>query len=166
MASHEDLSDSLETYLTDHLAGAEGALRLMDDLREGGKDEDFVAFIAHLRDEVAEDRDQLVAIMERFEVSPGRVKRALASVAETLGRTKLARLGEPASLSRLLAMETLSGGIWTKMRLWQALQAAPDLRPGLADVDLAGLIERARRQLDALEPHHAAAARRALSRPG
>jgi hypothetical protein len=156
--------EALETYLNDHLAGSEAALDLMDDTLEGSTDAEFVAFMRTLRQEIREDRQQLEGVMERLDVSPQRVKQALASVAAKVSRLKLLRAGEHERLSQLLELEALSAGVWAKKLLWASLDAADELAGPLAGIDFNRLIERAERQLAELEEHRVAVARTVLSR--
>ena len=72
------------------------------------------------------------------------------------------RASAGAQLSQLLELETLSAGVWTKGRLWRSLGATEGLEAALADIDFVQLAARAERQLDELEEHRLAAARRAL----
>jgi hypothetical protein len=64
-----------------------------------------------------------------------------------------------------MEMETLSLGIEGKLGLWKALLEVAPSSPELEATDLTGLADRARRQLDGLEPHRRAAAREALVDP-
>ena len=63
-----------------------------------------------------------------------------------------------AELTRLLETEALSLGIEGKLAMWLALKEAAAGDPRLAATDLDRLIERARGQRRALEPHRLAAA--------
>jgi hypothetical protein len=155
---------NVDIYLNDHLAGARAALDLIDDILEGSTDEEFVGFLERLRSEIDEDREQLHAVMERLDVSEQRTKQVLASLAESTSRLKLARAGQPEEMSKLLELETLSAGIWTKVRLWRSLEAAFGVREALSGIDLEELVARGERQLDELEDHRRNAARNALTR--
>jgi hypothetical protein len=163
MAAAEQIPKSVEIYLNDHLAGSRAALDLMADILEGSKDEAFVAFMRQLRAEVERDRQQLEAIMSRLGVTQQRLKQTLASIAESMSRVKLARVGAPEGLSKLLELEALSAGIWGKRLLWHSLAAAEGLTHALADVDFDALGARAEQQLETLEQHRRTAARDVLS---
>jgi hypothetical protein len=63
-----------------------------------------------------------------------------------------------AELTRLLETEALSLGIEGKLSMWLALKEAAAANPRLAAADYDRLIERARGQRRALEPHRLAAA--------
>jgi len=56
--------DALHTYLNDHLAGATGALRLLDRMIEKSGAEEK-AFYVGLHGEIEEDRATLVRLLER-----------------------------------------------------------------------------------------------------
>jgi hypothetical protein len=154
---------TLEIYLNDHLAGARSALDLLEDIAGDDVEEGFATFVRELHEEISTDREQLQTIIDRLGVPPERFKQLLADLSETMGRVKLARAGAPDALSRLLELETLSAGIWTKMRLWRSLAAADVLGDGFSDIDLDALHARGQRQLDAVEEQRLRAARAALA---
>jgi hypothetical protein len=158
-----DPPETIEIYLNDHLAGARAALDLIDDILEGSTDEEFVSFLEQLRTEIDEDRGQLRDVMDRLAVPEQRTKQVLASIAESTSRVKLARAGQSEQMSKLLELETLSAGIWTKIRLWHSLRETPKVHAALEGIDLDGLAARGERQLDDLEEHRLNAARDALS---
>jgi hypothetical protein len=159
----EETSGTVGIYLNDHLAGARAALDLIDDIVEGSTDEELSTFLERLRTEIDQDREQLRRVMDRLDVEEHRAKQVLAGIAESTSRLKLARVGQSESMSMLLELETLSAGIWTKIRLWRSLRGTPRLREMLDGIDLDGLISRGERQLDELEEHRLVAANRALA---
>ena len=61
--------------------------------------------------------------------------------------------------SRVLQLETLAAGIYTKRHLWQALAAVSDQVATLDRSELEHLVRRADAQLARLDAHHAPAAR-------
>ena len=69
-------------------------------------------------------------------------------------------------LSVLLEAETLALGIEGKHALWQTLLAIVPAYPQLAEVGLAGLVERARDQRERVEALRLRAAQRTFSAPG
>jgi hypothetical protein len=155
---------TLQIYLNDHLAGAKAALDLIGDVLEGTPDAALEATLRDLRDRIEEDRATLVEVMARLGVEEQRTKQVIASLTESVSRVKLARAGAPEGLARLLELETLSAGIWTKMRLWLTLAGVTSLRDALRGIDLEELIARAERQLESLEPHRIATAEQTLER--
>lgn len=157
------VATAVEIYLNDHLAGARAALDLIEDILESSSDQGSITFLRRLRDEIDGDREQLREIMDRLDVSEQRTKQVLASIAESTSRLKLARAGQPDEMSKLLELETLSAGIWTKIRLWRSLAATDALSQRLSDIDLDELVARGERQLEELEEHRLDAARAALT---
>lgn len=163
MISEHD--DNLQTYLNDHLAGAHGALELLDDV-EASQDPTMRRLAAELREQITADRRELEEVMDRLGASRERLKQRLASLAESTSRLKLARPGAAPELAHLLELESLSAGIWMKKRLWRSLAVAHGLADRLADIDLDGLQERADHQLDLIEEHRLDLADRTLGAPG
>jgi hypothetical protein len=80
--------------------------------------------------------------------------------AEKFGRFKLnGRLLGYSPLSRVVELEGLALGVSGKLGMWRALEELQSRQPGLAQIDLTTLIDRAERQRDELEVErlHAAA---------
>ena len=112
---------------------------------------------------ISEDVETFEAIMERLGFGRDRVKPALATAAERLGRLKLnGRLRGYSPLSRFAELDFLAMGIEGKKILWANLRDFGDLRKRLPDVDFDELIRRAHAQRDELEPFRARAGREAL----
>jgi hypothetical protein len=156
--------DQLEVYLNDHLAGSAAGIELakkLADNNQGTKLGDDMAAV--LRD-ITQDRGALEELMARLEVKQHPVKDAAGRVLEKLSRLRLNPvLTGSDELTRLLEAEALSLGIEGKLSMWLALKeaAADDAR--LAGTDFDHLIERARGQRRAIEPHRLAAAAAAFS---
>ena len=92
------------------------------------------------------------------------VKEAAGWMLEKVSRLRLnPALTGSAELTRLMETEALSLGIEGKLAMWLALKEAAAADPRLAGTDYDRLIERARGQRGALEPHRLAAAAAALS---
>lgn len=142
----------LSTYLSDHFAGATGALELLDDLIEKHKGEAIEAFLARLYDEIEADRRELKQLMKRLEIEESSVKKAGAWVAEKLSRAKLGigDHGEP-NLALLQSLEGLSLGITGKRSLWRLLGATAEQTTRLSDFDFARLEQRAVDQFERVE---------------
>ena len=160
MASNERLG----VYLNDHLAGATAGIQLAERLRDHHRGSQLGEVMAALHRDISEDRDALEALMGRLEVERHRVKEAAGWALEKLSRLRLNPVltGSP-ELTRLLETEALSLGIEGKLAMWLALKEAAAGDPRLAGTDLDRLIERARGQRRALEPHRVAAAAQAFS---
>jgi hypothetical protein len=152
----------LAIYLNDHLAGATAGVELARRLRASNeRDASFGPELAEICAEIEVDRETLVAIMDRLEVGPSRLKPLAAILVERLGRLKLnGRLWGYSPLSRLDELEILQLGVAGKRRLWRALEHT---RAGdLQDFELGALAERATGQLRRLEALHLKAAALAL----
>jgi hypothetical protein len=152
----------LAIYLNDHLAGAAVGVGVARRLRESNEDDPAMARpLAEVCAEIEADRATLEAVMERLGIRRGKVKPALAVVAERLGRLKPnGQLTGYSPLSRLVELELLSVGITGKMQLWNALERA--LGERLGEFDFAQLAERAARQRDTVAELQLQAAARAL----
>jgi hypothetical protein len=158
MASDEQLG----VYLNDHLAGSAAGLELAEKLRDNNQGTELGKVMVALHTDLEHDRAALEELMGQLEVPRHPVKDAAGRVLERVSRLRLNLTGD-AELTRLLETEALSLGIEGKLSLWAALKEATAGDPRLAGTDLDRLIERARTQRAALEPHRLEAARRAFS---
>ena len=119
-----------------------------------------------LANEIEEDRAALLDVMQRLSVRHDHLKTTLAWGAEKAGRLKLnGQLLGYSPLSRLEEIETLALGVEGKLALWRALLGTHASDPRLADVDVDGLIDRARSQRRRLERLRGRAAEEALAPP-
>jgi hypothetical protein len=155
------MSDSLSTYLQDHLAGAVHAIELLEAMRDRHKDQPLGQFAAALLVEIAADRDTLRMIADRAGSGSSGAKEATAWLAEKVSRLKL-RHGSENPLSTLEALEFLELGIHGKWALWRALGAVAPNDPRLQGNDFEHLAERARTQRGQVEERRLEAARSAL----
>jgi hypothetical protein len=152
----------LALYLNDHLAGAVAAIDLLATLETLLPDPAERQAIKALHDEVAEDRDELEALMTALGVARSLTRRAGGWVAAKLAELKLVVDDPRASGLRVFEMlEGVALGIDGKRALWAALAAAATT-PALKRADYSRLLARADRQRAAVEPLRLAAARRAL----
>jgi hypothetical protein len=155
----------LGVYLNDHLAGSTLASELARRSAGSNRGTELGAFLERFVDEVAEDRSELIRLMEGLGIRPDPVKRVLAWTGEKVGRLKLnGRLLSYSPLSRLLELETLRLGVEGKLALWLALRHA-GFGDELARIDLVRLTQRARDQRTELERRRLAAAREAFAAP-
>jgi hypothetical protein len=160
MASNELLG----VYLNDHLAGSAAGTELAAKLRDNNEGTELGKVMAALHHDISQDRDALEELMRHLEVERHPVKEAAGWMLEKLSRLRLnPALTGGAELTRLLETEALSLGIEGKLAMWLALKEAAGGDPRLAATDLDRLIERARGQRRALEPHRLAAAVRSFS---
>src|SRR4051794_7120756 len=100
------MSDSLATYLQDHLAGADFAVDLLQSLREQHGAEPLGQFASSLLVDIEEDRTVLKAITDRIGREPSNLKEAAAWMTEKLSRWKLGR-DVAGGLGTFEALETL-----------------------------------------------------------
>jgi hypothetical protein len=157
-------SDALTIYLQDHFAGSTFGLELVRRARDQNAGTPFGDFLARLADEIAEDRTELAAIMERLGIGKDRLKVVGAWGAEKAGRLKLnGQLRGYSPLSRVLELEGLLAGVEGKLGLWRALgELAPsDSRLDEAEIEM--LAKRAQGQIRGLRAHHKRAAREAFA---
>jgi hypothetical protein len=159
-----DAGHYLPIYLNDHLSGATVGVGVARRLRESNEEEPELAKpIAEVCAEIEADRATLEGVMESLGIRRGRVKPALASVAEKLGRLKPnGQLTGYSPLSRLVELELLLVGVNGKLQLWRALERA--LGTSLDGFGFNELAERAAQQRSTLDDLHGIAAKRALRR--
>ncbi len=155
-------SDLLGIYLNDHLAGAAGGVALARRVagsRTGSEGEQT----RRLAQEIAEDRDSLIAIMGRLGVRRTFYKEPFAVLAERAGRWKTnGSVLRRSPLSDVVEYEMLTLGITGKHSGWLSLR---ELAPGRAELDVAELdvlIQRAEAQLELVQRLRIAAVGRGL----
>jgi hypothetical protein len=156
--------DSLAIYLNDHLAGSAAGRDLADKIRSKNSGTPFGNFMADLVRQIEEDRDALAELMRKLQIEPSRLKQTGGSVLEKLSRIVFdERARESQDLSRLVELEMLSLGITGKMALWRTLRVIQDRGRRLPAIDIDRLIDRAQKQLEAVEQHRQDAAANALT---
>lgn len=154
------MTDSLGTYLHDHLAGAKYAIDLVEFMREQHSDDDLGRLAAEILPEIKQDRDTLRRITERGG-SGDTLKEAAAWVGEKVGRIKLG-YDSGSGLATFEALEFLALGIHGKLALWRALQVVAPADARLAGTDFNQLAMRAQSQHDRVNLLRLRAARVAL----
>jgi hypothetical protein len=139
----------LSIYLNDHFAGASFGTDLAR--RIGGRDDAYGPPVAQIAGEIAEDREELAALMRDLGVSRDPVKAILAWAGEKAARLKLnGELLRTSPLSRFEELEMLSLGVEGKASMWRALIAA--LGDGAVDkLHLERLLGRAESQRERIE---------------
>jgi hypothetical protein len=153
----------LATYLNDHLAGATAGVELVRRARGENEGTPLGRFLDGLAREIEEDRETLLAIMDRLDVGRDRLKVAAGWLGEKVGRLKPNnRLFGYSPLSRLIELEGLALGVEGKRSLWEVLRRLEE--PRLAEFDFDALVERARAQRDALQERRLTAAADAFTR--
>lgn len=160
-------AEHLPAYLNDHLAGAVGALELIDHLIAAHTRTPLAEFLGKLKTEIEEDKAVLEGILKKLGASESKTRQAAAWVAEKFAELKL-RLTAPADddFGRMEAFEALSLGIEGKRSLWLALAEVADAVPALRTLDLAELEKRAISQRERVELRRREAARAAFAGNG
>ncbi|MCA1585482.1 MAG: hypothetical protein LC791_12195 [Acidobacteria bacterium] len=152
----------LAAYLTDHHAGAQGALALLARLRQDYGGTALGHFLDGLERDIREDRRQLEGLITHFRVSTRTLKRAAARVGASVLAGALAARGRE-DLALLEALESLALGVQGKRCLWRAMNAAriSDELPN--PPDFVALERRAVDQWERIERHRLEAARPAFA---
>jgi hypothetical protein len=150
-------------YLNDHLAGAMLGSELAAQIRDRHQGTPLGELMTSIAAAIEEDRQTLLDLVERMDVSRNPVKQATGWIAEKASRVKFSGLGsgEP-ELGAFMALETIALGVAGKRSLWTALKEVAGKYPELASTDLDRLIERAESQHGSLERERLAAGIRAL----
>jgi hypothetical protein len=117
-----------------------------------------------IRKEIAEDRQQLEALMAKAGIAQSAARQAAAWMGEKLAELKI-RLDdrEQGALTRLELLEALAIGIDGKSAMWVALNACAARSAALEGVDYGFLIRRAAEQRAAVEGRRIQAALDALA---
>jgi hypothetical protein len=155
--------EHIATYLNDHLAGSVAALELLEHLESAHAGTPLERFAAELRADVAADRQELEAIMDRLHIAQSRTRQAAVWLTEKITELKL-RLDDPAGgpLRLLEALEAVALGIDGKLALWRALAVASEAMPALQLADYERLAQRAQEQRGRVEEVRLIAAKKAL----
>ena len=154
----------LSVYLNDHLAGSVTALELLANLAAAYRGTEVERLALEIRAEVAADRQELEALMDRLHVARTVSRRSAAWLAEKVTQLKL-RVDDPGTgaLRLLESIEAVSIGVEGKRLLWVALAAAAEGDPALRGADYPRLESRAEDQRRRLEAARREAARTALT---
>jgi hypothetical protein len=138
------MTDTLATYLHDHLAGAEHALETLRNIRERHANEPLGQFAAELHSDIDADRNVLRDLAERTGAGSSKVKEVGAWVSEKLSRIKLNDSAN--GFGTFEALEFVELGIRGKRLLWIVLSEAAADDERLQGLDYAKLVERAETQ--------------------
>ena len=155
------MRDPLATYLHDHLAGAVGAISLLEALRDRHEGEPLGPFAAGLLVEVEADRAVLQSLAERVGVGSSGLKEATAWLGEKMSRWKLRRRAS-GGLGTLEALEALALGILGKLALWRALAVVTEAEARWHGGDFDQLAARVQAQHAQVEERRLDAARAVL----
>jgi hypothetical protein len=154
----------LEIYLNDHLAGSAGGVALARRVAGSHRASPEVQTLA---DEIADDREALLAIVRHLGLRRTRYKEPVAVVAERVGRFKPnGSLVHRSPMSDVVEFEALALAVTGKRAGWRTLRGLADDRVDLDPSELDRLIARADSQLEVIERLRAAAAQRAFTVSG
>jgi hypothetical protein len=156
------MSDPLATYLQDHLAGAQHAINLLENLRDRHAGYPLGEFAAGLREEVDADRGVLQEMAERIGSGPSEIKNMAGWLSEKLSRIKTN--DDAVGFGTFEALEFLELGIRGKHLLWIALEAISKTDHRVQRNDFPQLISRAETQEKQVEAHRLEIARNAFIR--
>jgi hypothetical protein len=148
----------LNIYMDDQLAAGVLWRELARRAADATRGTDAGPALERVATAIAQDVATFEQIMRRLGLRRSRVKPALATAAERLGRLKPnGHLRSPSPLSRFIELDALVMGLEGKEVLWENLRDHAGLGARLPDVDFDGLIARAQEQRATLKPHHDAA---------
>ncbi len=147
------VSPLLGIYLNDHLAAATAGAGRARHMVRSYRGSALAGALEPLAADLAEDRAALLDIMRRLGIPVRQYKVYAGRAAERAGRFKAnGRLVRRSPLTPLVEVEALRLGVEGKVAAWRALRELADGGEERLDADLLdGLLERARRQRDALE---------------
>ena len=154
----------LAIYLRDHFAGSSAGLSLVKRCRAANLGTPWEPLLTELESEISADRRALEEMMRRLSIAPSAVKSILGSAADLVGRMKTnGHLAGYSPLSRLLELELLAAGVFTKRNLWRSLREVVDDHDELRSDELDELIRGATSQLERILDGHRTAALVALA---
>ena len=146
----------LATYLRDHSAAAAGGLDLFRRMARAQQARQWGPQLASLRDEVAEDRLGLEAILTELKVPPAPLLTQFVRLGERVARLKPnGSLVFRSPLSDVVELEAAVSAVRAKGCGWRALVAADVV---VRSTDVPALIVRAESQLERLLAIHRSAA--------
>lgn len=151
----------LDTYLSDHFAGATAGLNLAKRMSRDSP----AGPLSEIAAEVESDRQTLRRLMATLNLRPSLLKTAIGWFGEKAGRIKFnERLFGRSGRNGLLELEVLIAGVSGKLQLWRALAEIASEDSRLEQFDFTALDRRAEEQRRRLEELHESAARKALGR--
>ena len=157
-------TDALDSYLSDHLAGAAAGVEIARRIASAYEGQPAECELRQLAVDIETDRKTLVALRERLGFGRRPLKAAAGWMGEKVTRLKLSdRVTGDHDLTCLMELETLGVGIAGKRALWRSLSAT--LEPeDVAGFDFGALVDRAEQQGALVERTRLDAARAALAR--
>ncbi len=152
----------LETYLTDHLAGATAGVNLSRLAAEEHKADEHGPFFGEIASEIKADHETLEQLVAQLGTDKSATKTALAEVGSKLMAPKFTG-GDDDELNAFITLETLSIGVEGKLCMWKALKTVGDANSSLGDLDIDELIGRAQSQRERIEAKRLEIAPQALA---
>lgn len=144
----------LGPYLNNHLAGPPFALGAARHCRDHTSDARLVTLLSSFIEALGGERELLLQVMKRLEVSPNVAKSAVSWVTEKVARLALLRApGRYTDFSALQQLELLRLGVQGKLGLWRLLEQVAEHDTRLRGFDFSSLARRAEGQIAALEGH-------------
>ena len=160
------MDKQLRRYLNDHLAGARGAIKVLDHLVASQAEEAAGEFYRHLKSQVEADHHKLQHLLASAGLDQSMPIQLAGAVTARAGRLKLMWEGfEPGELGLFEALEMLALGIQGKRLLWVILGNIAPAFPEWSEINFAELELAAIRQRDAVEARRIEAGRAALIDP-
>jgi hypothetical protein len=139
----------LDTYLSDHHAGATAGVNLARMAADEHQQHEHGPFFAEISHEIQQDHETLERLMDALDVTKSATKSALAEVGTKVMSPKFT--GTEDALNAFVALETLSIGVEGKQCMWKALKRVEDAYPSFEGFDFDELISRAQSQRERIE---------------
>jgi hypothetical protein len=160
------MTEPLQIYLNDHLAGSVAGITMMETLAEQAGDSNLATKLRQLAAEVKEDQDLLRETLDRLDGRPNRLTQAAAWVSEKAGEGRLAlsSRSHPA-LGLMQGLESVALGLRGKRGVFRVLAELARTDPRLAGRPYAAREARTAAQEDMVEEERMAAARTAFADP-
>jgi UDP-glucose 4-epimerase len=137
----------LKIYLSDHVAGAAGALARAERMAHAYRSTPLGGPIAEFAAELAEERTLLLDIADRLDLPVSRWKSAAAVAAERVGRLKPNGRATSTTLVGIVELELLRAGVNGKRGIWDSLAAWS----AALELDRATFVELDRHALDQID---------------
>jgi len=154
----------LGVYLNNHLTGATGGVEMFRRVAQQHAGSDRGVELTRLADEVAADRDTLLDIMRRLEVSQNKALTSLGWLGEKAGRLKPnGYVLRRSPLSDVVELEALRVAVAAKHAGWQILRAVAVHDSRVTRQEVERLLERAEDQSERLYKLHLRVAEEQLS---
>lgn len=157
------MKNRLSVYLQDHLAGADLAIKLLEDLRAHCSTTGAEALPASLHIRIREDRATLQKLVDAVGAGRALLKEAASWVGE---KATLIKLGEQEDeFGHFEALEFLALGVLGKKQLWRALRELPKSHFEMNSINFDELIARADAQYALIETRRLGLVTLALGQP-